>query len=274
MKKQIIERYVYILLVYINMWLIWGIFIVVCIIFAIIGSCKNNNKNNKNNKKYNTIPIVHKDDSNLIAEFMGASNHINTKTHVNFIKTYDTLDKNKNIYIIMHTTGGSLSSSEAICNCILNHKGEGKIICVIPYYAYSGGCCIALCCDEIKMDKNAIVGPCDGQLSKGRSEMHSTAAIINAVNHKKQEGEKINVKWLISSYDAELCKKRQRKFMDNLIEMGKYTKETGDKIYDEFFSGIYNHDQIFTVKDLKSLGVNVSELNEEEHNLKKIFINH
>ena len=238
---------------------------------------------NKKKLQHNTIPIVHSNESNILKTVLSSNGTmINTNTHMDFLKTYETLDKTKDIYVVMHTKGGSLSSAEAIINCIINHTSNitdnhtdnhtdnrnGKIICVIPYYAYSAGCCIALCCDKIIMHKNAIVGPCDAQLSNGLTSSHSVASIVYAVEHKKEKNEKIEEKWLASSYDAELCKKRQREFMNKLVKHNKYTQETADKIYEEFFSGKYNHDQVFSAEDLIDLGVNVEVVDNIDKNIR------
>jgi len=208
--------------------------------------------------KHNVIAIVHKDESNALSSLISNEHkeYITTATHMDFIKTYEKMDKDKDIYVIIHTKGGSMSSTEAITNCILNHTGQGKIICVIPRYAYSGGCCIALACDSIIMNKNAIVGPCDAQQHVDKKH-HSTASIIYATKYKVDHSEKIDETWLASSFDAEACKERQRKYMDKLVDHGKFTKDIADVVYTEFFTGKYNHDQIFPAKDLKTLGVNV-----------------
>lgn len=228
-------------------------------------------KNYYNTKriKYNTIPIVHKDEQSILNFVLAdGKSIINTTTHMDFLKTYEILDKDKDIYIVMHTKGGSLSSAEAITKCILNHTGKGKIICVIPYYAYSAGYCIALCCYKIVMHKNAIVGPCDAQHTMGSLNTHSIASIVYAVDHKKKNNEKIDEKWLACSYDAELCKTRQRKYMDTLVKFNKYNVETADKIYDEFFSGKYNHDQVFGPDDLANFGVNVEVVDNIDENVR------
>lgn len=205
--------------------------------------------------KNNTIAIIHNSRPlNLTLN----DTSITIKTHMEFIKEYEQMDKDKDINIIMHTVGGALSSAEAICNCILNHKNgnhKGQIIMYIPYYSYSGGCMIALACDKIIMGRNAILGPCDAQ--QYVANVHSVASIIDAVKYKKENKEKISETWLAGSYDAELCKERQLRYVTKLIESGKFSEEIGKTIYEEFFSGKYNHDQIFSATEAKNLGLNI-----------------
>lgn len=209
----------------------------------------------------NIIPIVHNNENSY--RFFGISESdsmISIKSHMDFIKMYDKMDKDKDINVVIHTLGGALSSAEAICNCILNHTGKGKIVCYVPFYSYSGGCLIALCCDKIVMRQNSVLGPCDAQKPVGALSIHSVASIINTVNYKKTNKEKITEEWLASSFDATLCKDRQRSFIDKLIKYKKYSKEQGDVIYEEFFSGKYNHDKIFSAQDSKEI-VNNVEIN-------------
>lgn len=216
--------------------------------------------------QHNVIPIINKDKADIfsIVSVDGDVNKymIDSSTLVNFVNTYNVLNKNKDIYIIMHTHGGSLSSAEAISNCILNHKGPGEIICVIPYYAYSAGFCIALACNKIIMVKNAIVGPCDAQQPAGNLKYHSVASISYAVEHKINKGEKVSEEWLASSYDATLCKERQKRYINLLVSNNRYSEETGKKVYEEFFSGKYNHDQVFTPLDLINVGIKVEIVDE------------
>jgi ClpP class serine protease len=204
----------------------------------------------------NVIPIIHYTSQSAIKY---GDTSITINTHMDFIKAYEKMDKDKDIHIIMHTVGGSLSSAEAICNCILNHKQseyKGNIIMYIPYYSYSGGCMISLACDKIVMGKNAILGPCDAQQYMTDSH-HSVASIIDTVNYKKEKNEKINENWLAGAYNANLCKERQLKYVNKLIKHNIINDEVGNNVYDEFFSGKYNHDQIFSAQDAKDLGLNI-----------------
>jgi Serine dehydrogenase proteinase len=209
---------------------------------------------NKQLTNNNIITVIHSHNLSIINN----DTMITIKTHMDFITAYEKMDKNKDIHIIMHTVGGALSSAEAICNCIANHQMsdyEGKIIVYIPYYSYSGGCMIALACDKIIMSKNAILGPCDAQ--KYVDSAHSIAAIIDTVDYKKEMKEKVSETWLAGSYDAKLCKERQLEYVNRLIKSEKFTEDIGKTIYDEFFSGKYNHDKIFSAQRAKELGLNI-----------------
>jgi len=227
----------------------------------------------RNYKKKNIIPIIHKINSCGCSGC--GSGYIDLSTQTEFIKSLNELDENKDIHIILHTTGGSLSSSEAICNALLNHTGKGKIIAYIPEYCYSGGFMIALHCDKIIMQKNAVVGPCDAQKSNGFFEnYHSYSSVLKAVEYKKGKSEKISETWLANGFDAELTKQRQFDTLKKLVKNEKYDKETAEKIFDEFFSGKHNHDKNFSVDELIEIGLNVEKVNKMPSMIDKIFVNY
>lgn len=214
--------------------------------------------------RHNALTVVHRNRLvfpnryDLLAEEEFPESHIQIATQLKFLEQYEKLDKDRDINLIIETVGGAMSSSEAICNYILNHKGKGKIRCFIPRYAHSGGCMIALTCDEIIMTPNSIISPCDAQHCMGLfARPHSNSAIMYTAKYKKERSEKIDETWLASEHDALLCSERQQKFMDKLVDRGKYDKETGKVIFEEFFSGKYNHDHLFSAEDAQRLGLNV-----------------
>lgn len=191
------------------------------------------------------------------------SNSINDVTFVQFVKNYQKADKDKDIHIIIHSTGGSLSRSEAICNCILNHKSQyqSKIIAYVPYYAYSGGAMIALTCDEITMLPYSHMSPCDAQI--GPLD-YSVSDIVNIVNDKKEIKADIDNKWLAAYNESMRTKQRQ-------LLYAKSTIKVNDKIYEEFFSGKYSHDMLFSAQTCKDFGLNIKIVEAMPSDIKSII---
>ena len=233
-------------------------------------------KQNRVFKQHNLISIIHDsknildlDDSSVWDLFVlrntnpyRDSYYISIPTQVKFEKQYTKTNKKEDIRLIINTTGGSLASSEIICNFIFNHT-TSNIIAYIPRYAHSGGCMIALACSKIIMNRNAVLSPCDAQMGTGKGwSSYSTAAIQETAAYKKDKSEKICEEWLAANHDAKLCIERQKKFVDKLVQHGRYTKEAADKIYDEFFSGKYNHDHTFSAQEAKDMGLNITIVDE------------
>lgn len=232
------------------------------------------NKTKNNNYQNNIISIIHNIQKRGLSSIATESgdNMITLRTHMDFIRSYENMDKSKDIHVIIHTPGGSLSSCEAICNCIDNHRklnNGSKVIAYVPYYAYSGGCMIALSCDKIVMLTNAILGPCDGQSSTGYTQ-YSVASIIEAVKYKMDNKEKISEQWLATHFDANLCKERQKAFLAKRVEDGLYEESVGEAIYDELFSGKHNHDKIFSANESLKLGLMVDIVDSLPTDIKEI----
>ncbi len=220
---------------------------------------------------HNIISLVH---LNKLSLLNGNRSEITVQTHMDFVKAYEKMDKDLDIHILIHTYGGSLPCTEVICNCIINHKQsnyKGKIFAYIPYYAYSGGCMIALVCDKIIMSKYAILGQCDGQQLISRH--HSISSIIEAVDYKKALHETINEEWLVAYCNAQLYKSRQLEYINRLIKANRFDEELGKIIYNEFFSGKYNHDKIFFAEEAKGIGLDVEIVDEMPKIIKNIIKN-
>ncbi|MGC9514234.1 SDH family Clp fold serine proteinase [Methanocrinis sp.] len=78
------------------------------------------------------------------------------------------------IDVIVHSPGGQLLPSIQIARALRNHPHKTRAI--IPHYAMSGGTIIALACDEMVMDADAVIGPVDpqvGDLIRGSYPAHS-----------------------------------------------------------------------------------------------------
>lgn len=207
-------------------------------------------------ERENIIPIIHGTFS-FFSDYINSRTHINSGTHIDFISRFRKINSEKDIHIILHTRGGALSSAEAICNCILNYDGTKQIIAYIPYYAYSGGAMIALACNKIVLFKDSVLGPCDAQMMLDKFTQYPASGIIDTINFKKQNKENIKENWLAADHESQLCQKRQKKYINTLIKHRKYSEENCNKIYDEFFSGKYNHDNIFSAQELIDLGINI-----------------
>lgn len=221
----------------------------------------------------NFIPLITSTRSSLMSSLTKNNDAIDSKSFCDFSQLYDKLDLDKDITVIIHTHGGMMSSGEAIINMILNHNVRsgrtGKIKCFIPHFAYSCGFLIALACDEIVMYRNAIVGPCDAQMPIGSSH-HSLDAIIKTVEYKKAHDQKIDENWYASYTDALKCVERQQALVKKLTESGQFSEELGERIHNEFFTGKYNHDKIFTPAELQEIGIKVTIVDEIPDNIKSL----
>jgi ClpP class serine protease len=212
------------------------------------------NLKQKEVKYENIIPIIHS------SKNPNCGDCIQMTTYMQFLKAYECMDKDSDISIVVHTFGGPLTYTEAICNIILNHKKsnyKGKFICYIPHYAYSAGVTIAMTCDRIIMCTNSILTPCDAQRSIS-GVTHSANSIVSTVEYKLEHKEIVSELWLSEYHHTKKMIQRDKAFIDKLVQHGIYTQKVGEKIYEVFFSSIkYCHDQVFSAQEASEFGLNV-----------------
>jgi ATP-dependent protease ClpP protease subunit len=172
-------------------------------------------------------------------------------------------EESRQITIVLHTLGGHLMAAEAISRQILLARDRGfSVVCYVPYYACSGGCMIAACCDQIFMTDSSFLGPADAQASSAGS-VQSVASLIKTVEWQMENcPKKIDPTMLANYHQAKSTQIRQTKWVNEMVKREFFTREIGDKIYLELFSGIYNHDQLIDPNWAKEIGLPVSIIEE------------
>lgn len=245
---------------------IYGIYKIKCRVDEYIESSKDSSLGRRN-----IIPIINKLADSIVDGALGKSdNTITFKTFVKFAKAYDKIDKDQDINVVILTPGGDLGAVEAIINIMMSHTGQGRFIAHIPFYAYSGGTALALACHEIRMLPRSVVGPCDGQIHingvKG-----PTSTIIDAVDAKCERGENVSEKWIVARDMSIKCRIRQRSLIERLVNKGIMTTDTGERVFEELFSGKHNHDMSFSAQDLAVLGLNVNVVDSFPREITDLF---
>ena len=166
-------------------------------------------------------------------------------------KLYEELLKlpdDKPIYINVETHGGSALYCHKICRLLQSRSHPTRVI--IQKYGHSAGTCLALCADELYIDKNASLSPIDPQipspLEKNHVPLKMLAGIFDAsdisgvlknVNdfYKKQ-----------NDYSIAESKKYINK---------KYTDVEKDKIIQHMYVEPTCHEELYWVEDLERFGI-------------------
>ena len=221
-------------------------FFIICFLIFIFFNKKNEkNKNNKNNfKKLNkNLKII--ENLILITDNKYCKKNIDNVVDINdecdFIKCYSKINYNEDLNIIIYSEGSLVSSSDAIVNILLKHKGFINIF--IPSICYSGASMIALCGDNIYMNNYSLMSPVDPQIS--------FIKLKNSKGLKKLSDENI-----IKYYESKSL------YDDNLRNMGKildnkYSKQIIRKIKKNFGHGIYPHEKQFNIDELENMGMRI-----------------
>ncbi len=156
------------------------------------------------------------------------------------------------IALILHTPGGLVLAAMQIAMALKRHPG--KKIVIIPHYAMSGGTLIALAADEIIMDRNAVLGPLDPQLSF-KGQMVPAPSILKVA---KVKGDKASDEILILADVAQKALKEVQEFIVDLLQ-DKMSREKAEEIAKMLTEGYWTHDYPITFEKAKELGLPVRD---------------
>ncbi|HPE63654.1 MAG TPA: hypothetical protein PLQ49_06060 [Methanothrix sp.] len=170
------------------------------------------------------------------------------------------------IDVIVHSPGGQLLPSIQIARALRNH--EAKTRAIIPHYAMSGGTIIALACDEIAMDPDAVIGPIDpqvGDVIRGSYPAHSW---IYATEMKGKNADDASY---IMRHISEKALKMMNIHLHELLD-GRVDEESFAKIERSLLGGENIHSLPISSKEAKEMGLSVStEIPPEVHRYMSTF---
>ncbi|TNF45872.1 hypothetical protein EP232_05240 [bacterium] len=165
------------------------------------------------------------------------------------IRAIKMTDDSIPIDLILHTPGGLVLASEQIAQALLRHPS--KVTVFVPHYAMSGGTLIALACDEIVMDENAVLGPVDPQVGK-----FPAASIIHAADSKPLE--KIDDETLILADVSRKAIRQVQGYVERILE-GRMKKAEVRKLSHSLTSGKWTHDYPIAFDEAREIGLSVTE---------------
>lgn len=170
-------------------------------------------------------------------------------------------NSNKPISLIIHTNGGSLTSAEVIVNALTHYTENIKVY--IPYKCASAGTLIALCSNEIYMDKNAYCGTIDPQCWG--------ISVCDVVKFCATYSES-------TSWIGDICKLALSQAnaavnrMKDVLNRIPNIQNNMDVITHELLSGKYNHDKPLFIQDMTKI-VPINEgIPEEIMKLYKLYL--
>ncbi len=157
------------------------------------------------------------------------------------------------IDFIVHTPGGLVLAAAQIALALRDHPAKTTVI--VPHYAMSGGTLIALAADKIIMDKHAVLGPIDPQLSDPKGGGWPAVSILKVVQEKGKS--KVDDETLIKADVAEKAIKQMYELVLELVK-DKFDDGKAEKIANELTKGKWTHDYPLTAKKLQELGIQIS----------------
>jgi membrane-bound ClpP family serine protease len=152
-------------------------------------------------------------------------------------------NENKKIILLIQSTGGYISSSDSMLNLLDVHK-QTKIA-YVPTYAMSAATLLTLACDNIHINKYAVIGPTEPQISVF-NEMISFYTLCKLIENKPIT--KIGDEILISYYENKVLYDENINYINKYINKHKkenVSKEELDELIKKFSCGnIPHHSQI------------------------------
>jgi len=152
------------------------------------------------------------------------------------------------IDLVLHTPGGMVLASGQIAHALKRHPA--KVTAYVPHYAMSGGTLIALACDEIVMDPDAVLGPVDPQVGD------MPAVSILRVLEQKDPNE-INDDTLILADMSRKAINQVRGCIADHLLAGTDDQSARD-IAVALTDGRWTHDYPITVTEAQSMGLRIS----------------
>lgn len=188
--------------------------------------------------------------------------YIDIQDSEEIIRAIKLTDDSIPIDIILHTPGGLVLASEQIAHALLKHPS--RVTVFVPHYAMSGGTLIALACDEIVMDENAVLGPVDPQVGK-----YPAASIIHAVDSKPLE--KIDDETLILADISRKAIRQVQRYVEKILDT-KMKKAESRKLSRALTSGQWTHDYPIDFDEAREIGMSVTEgVPEEVYHFMTLF---
>ena len=128
----------------------------------------------------------------------------------------DIAGKNKTIYIVLNTTGGSATAVERFVK-ILRHNYK-EVNFIVPNYAYSAGTIFCMSGDKIFMDYFSVLGPIDPQVRNKDGNWVAALGYLDKVNEfiEKSRGGKLTQAEFLMLKDLDLAELRGYEQAKNL----------------------------------------------------------
>jgi hypothetical protein len=226
----------------------------------------------KNNKKIIIIIDEEWKDKNIIIDDKLNNHIVFMDDNIKFMKIISNIKDNQDLDIIINSFGGDISSSDSIVNMLLTY--QGIIHTHIPYYAMSAGSLIALCGNQIYMDRYSQLGPVDPQiplsLDDNSNDEYVPAKTLIDMNKEGYLNNNNNL--IINYYDGKLLYDDGIRTVKNIL-FNKYKRRVIKRIIDEFCSGKYPHSKPFNVIELEEMGLLINiNINEKIKEISSLLI--
>lgn len=207
------------------------------------------------------IALIHRQES---LSFLGLPlmRFINIEDSESILRAIRMTPDDMPIDIVLHTPGGMVLAAGQIAHALRRHPA--KVTAFIPHYAMSGGTLIALACDEIVMDPDAVLGPVDPQVG------NMPAVSILKVLEEKPLSEIDDQTLILADMSRKAINQVRGCLVDHLMD--NVDPERAAQIATALTDGRWTHDYPITVEEGRGMGLNIStDLPPVVHELMELY---
>lgn len=212
-------------------------------------------------RKSRLIALVHRNEP---MGFLGIANlrYIDLNDAEDILEAIRRTPPTQPIELLLHTPGGLVLSSLQIARALKAHKGRKTVY--VPHYAMSGGTLIALACDEIVLNRHAVLGPIDPQIGG------LPAASILRVAAKKSPDATDDYTLVLADL-SQMAIDQLEAAAKELLQ-GTVSENAAANIAQLLSSGRWTHDYPIEAGMAKEIGLNVStNMPEDMSELMRLF---
>jgi ClpP class serine protease len=200
-------------------------------------------------RKSRVILLIHRQET---VSFLGVplARYIDIEDSEAILRAIRLTPKEMPIDLIVHTPGGLVLAAEQIAHALLRHQAPVTVF--VPHYAMSGGTMLALACDQIIMDPNAVLGPVDPQLGP-----FPAASVLEAVAQKPVA--QVSDQTLMMADLARKALAQVRGAVIAILTVGGMDRAQAEALAETLATGTVTHDYPITFERAKALGLPVSD---------------
>ena len=107
--------------------------------------------------------IQHRTKGSLICYVSGSECAIDANDTMPFVDLLHNVPPNRDLDLLLHTTGGSINAAEKLIGIMRNRVGTARLRIIVPDFAKSAGTLMVLGADSVVMSHMSELGPIDPQ---------------------------------------------------------------------------------------------------------------
>lgn len=195
-------------------------------------------------------------------------------------------EKPRNIDLLINSYGGDGLTSWRLITMLREYLGgEGKITCLVPFYAFSAATLIAVGCNEIFLHPLASLGPVDPQITVNKKDgpqqfaYEDVSAYTNFLKDEAgitEQKEKVELlSHLVTQIEPSVIGASKRASMQSIIMAEKLLKlhmvgseaQNAEVIAQKLSKNYFSHGHAVSKSEARELGLKISDSNPQIESL-------